>query len=98
MDPLLRWARESQPALIKVIREFVECESPTDSPVGVKGFMDLLVASVSDIAACRLGKDRALVCRFKLPGRAKKGQLMALGHADTVWPVGTLRNMPFRHA
>jgi glutamate carboxypeptidase len=98
MDPLLRWARENQPALIKVIREFVECESPTDSPVGVKGFMDLLAESVSDIAACRVSADRALVCKFKLPGRAKKSQLLAPGHADTVWPAGTLRNMPFRHA
>ncbi len=33
---------------------------------------------------------------MELPGRKKSGQVMALGHADTVWPVGTLRTMPFR--
>ena len=26
------------------------------------------------------------------------GQVMALGHADTVWPLGTLRGRPFREA
>ena len=32
MDPLLSWARKNQSALIRFIRELVECESPTDSP------------------------------------------------------------------
>ena len=39
-----------------------------------------------------------LVCELKLPGRRKTGQVLALGHADTVWPMGTLRAMPFRQA
>ena len=96
MDPFLKWSGSNQPALIKVIREFVECESPTDSPAAVKRFMDLLIESVSDIATCRPTEACALICKFKLPGRAKKGQLLALGHADTVWPLGTLVTMPFR--
>jgi glutamate carboxypeptidase len=33
-----------------------------------------------------------------LPGRRKNGQVLALGHSDTAWPVGTLRSMPFRQA
>jgi glutamate carboxypeptidase len=33
-----------------------------------------------------------------LPGRKKSGQVLALGHSDTVWPLGTLRSMPFRAA
>ena len=33
-----------------------------------------------------------------LPGRKKTGQILALGHSDTVWPMGTLRIMPFREA
>jgi len=98
MDPLLGWARKNQSAIVKTIREFVECESPTDSPVDVKWFMDLLVEAVSDIATCRLTSECALICKFKLPGRRKKGQLLALGHGDTVWPLGTLETMPFRRA
>jgi glutamate carboxypeptidase len=33
-----------------------------------------------------------------LPGRRKAGQILALGHSDTVWPMGTLHSMPFREA
>ena len=39
-----------------------------------------------------------LVCEFALPGKRKSGQILALGHSDTVWPMGTLRSMPFRQA
>ena len=27
-----------------------------------------------------------------------RGRFLALGHSDTVWPLGTLRAMPFRQA
>src|SRR5580698_3990283 len=96
MDRVLAWARKSQPKLIQLIREFVECESPSDSPGDVKRFMDLLADSAGDIAVSRRTPERALVCKFKLPGSKKPGQILALGHADTVWPMGTLKSMPFR--
>ena len=35
---------------------------------------------------------------FLLPGSKKQGQILALGHSDTVWPLGTLKTMPFRQA
>ena len=96
MDRVLAWARKNQPKLIPLIREFVECESPSDSPGDVKRFMDLLAESAADIAVSRRTPERALVCKFKLPGSKKPGQILALGHADTVWPMGTLKSMPFR--
>ena len=37
-----------------------------------------------------------LQCEFELPGRRKQGQILALGHSDTVYPMGTLAKMPFR--
>src|SRR5438128_4568904 len=33
---------------------------------------------------------------FAPRGTKKRGQILALGHSDTVWPMGTLRTMPFR--
>ncbi|MGA2712176.1 MAG: M20 family metallopeptidase [Bryobacteraceae bacterium] len=98
MDRVLSWARKNQPKLIQLIREFVECESPSDSPGDVKRFMDLLAEAASDVAVSRRTPEHALVCRFKLPGRRKAGRILALGHADTVWPMGTLKAMPFRRA
>ena len=42
--------------------------------------------------------DGSLHVEFGLPGRNKRGRLLALGHFDTVWPVGTLKTMPFRRS
>jgi glutamate carboxypeptidase len=102
MDPLVKWARGKQSAIFELIREFVECESPSDSPAAIHRFMVLLAGSVSDISVSRLNRDGAFVCQFRLPGprrnRSRKGRLLALGHADTVWPTGTIRTMPFRRA
>src|SRR5579863_7799401 len=98
MDPLLKWACEKQSAIFQLIREFVECESPSDSAADVRRFLDLLVESLADTGTCRRTSAGALICKFKLPGRKKQGQVLALGHADTVWPIGTLKQMPFRRA
>lgn len=100
MDALLAYLEQERPQLIRTIREMVECESPSDDAAAVDRFVDLFAAQVADIAdvqtfdAPPFGKN--LQCTFRLPGRADQGQVMALGHSDTVWPMGTLRSMPFR--
>ena len=93
----------SQKQVIATIREFVECESPSDDPASVNRFVDLFAETVKDIARVKTysgGKVRGkhIRCEFLLPGSKKSGQILALGHSDTVWPLGTLRTMPFRHA
>lgn len=92
-----------QKDVIALVRRFVECESPSDEPAAVNRFVDLLAESVKDIAHVKTfpgGKrhGRHMLCEFMLPGSRKSGQIMALGHSDTVWPLGTLRTMPFRQA
>ncbi|HEX4138140.1 MAG TPA: M20 family metallopeptidase [Bryobacteraceae bacterium] len=103
MDPFLSWSRRKQSAIIDLIRTFVECESPSDSPEAIDRFMTLLGDSVSDIASVQRSAAGAFVCHFRLPdkkkpGRQTTGRILALGHADTVWPLGTLSTMPFRSA
>src|SRR5258707_605211 len=92
-----------QKQVIATIREFVECESPSDDPASVNRFVDLLAETAKDIARIKTysgGKSRGkhVRCEFLLPGWKKTGQILALGHSDTVWPLGTLRTMPFRQA
>ena len=93
-----------QKQVIATIREFVECESPSDDPASVNRFVDLLAETVKDIARVKTYKGGAargkhFRCEFLLAGpRRKNGQILALGHSDTVWPLGTLRSMPFRRA
>jgi glutamate carboxypeptidase len=102
MDALLRFARQKQDEIIVLIRELVECESPSDDAASINRLVDVLAERTNEIARVRthaggrFGKH--LRCEFLLPGRGKSGQILALGHSDTVWPLGTLQSMPFRRA
>lgn len=102
MTPFLSYATEKKADIIALIRELVECESPTDSPEAVDRFVDLLIERTRDIASAKTVKSKSsgkhLRLEFKLPGRKKAGQILGLGHSDTVWPIGTLNTMPCRQA
>lgn len=101
MHPLLAFARSKQSELVALIRDLVECESPSDHPPSVNRFVELLAskldgAKVRTFPGGRFG--RHLRAEFTLPGarRRRDGWILALGHSDTVWPLGTLAQMPFR--
>jgi glutamate carboxypeptidase len=102
VDPILSYIQARQPEIIALIRRFVECESPSDKPDAVNRFVELISDTVAPFAKVKTtgggAYGRQLVCEMSLPGRKKKGQILALGHSDTVWPMGTLRAMPFREA
>jgi glutamate carboxypeptidase len=103
VDRILAHVQAQQGDIIALIRRMVECESPSDDARAVDLFVDLVTAEVAPFAAVetfpggRFG--RHLLCEFALPGPARKsGEILALGHSDTVWPTGTLARMPFREA
>lgn len=101
MDQLLSHVRSKQNELILFLRELVECESPSDDPAAVNRLMELFADRMTGVANTKLLKagsrfGKHLRCEFVLPGRKKTGQILAIGHGDTVWPMGTLRAMPFR--
>ncbi len=102
MHPLRRYATDKQEEIIKLLKAFVECESPSDSPEAVNRFVELLADRSRHIAQPKLIRNQSrghhLRLEFKLPGRKKSGQILGLGHSDTVWPLGTLKHMPFRRA
>ena len=98
MDQLLSYAKQKQKDMIALTRELVECESPSDSPEAIRRFVDLFAGKVADIADCKRVAGGHLQCTFRLPGKKKIGQVMALGHSDTVYPLGTLAKMPFRQS
>ncbi len=96
-DPILKWAQDHQREIISQLREFVECESPSGDDAGLRRFADLVASALAGQQA-RVQFNGNLVAEIKLPGRKKSGQVLALGHLDTVWPIGTLAQMPFRQA
>src|SRR5690242_10899158 len=102
VDSLLAYARSKRNEIIALVRRLVECESPSDSPREVARFVELLADTIAPLATVRIHRAGKfgpnLEAQFQLPGKKKSGQVLALGHSDTVWPVGTLRTMPFREA
>ncbi len=98
MHPYLRYTTEKQSQIIELIRRMAECESPSNSPLDVNRFVDLVVNETHDIAEVKTIPSEQygnhLRLQFKLPGRKKEGQILGLGHSDTVWPIGTLSSMP----
>jgi glutamate carboxypeptidase len=97
MDSLLAWTRGRLPEAIELIQTLVECESPSDAPAELARFNELLADSLSGEAECRKTGTH-LLCEFGKPRNTKRTQTLVLGHSDTVWPLGTLRSMPFRQA
>jgi glutamate carboxypeptidase len=100
MHAFMRYATDKQAEIVEWIKEMAECESPSDSPAAVNRFVDLVVEKTNEIAEAQMIRSerygKHLRLEFNLPGRKKKGQILGLGHSDTVWPVGTLNTMPVR--
>jgi glutamate carboxypeptidase len=98
----LSYAQQKHAEIVAFISELAACESPSDSPAAVNRLVDLLIERTADIATAqtfdaeRFGKTLRLA--FKLPGDSKEGQVLALGHSDTVWPLGTIKHMPVNQA
>ena len=100
-DPILTWTQSKQNEIIAFLGEMVECESPSDDPAAIGRFVELFRERIADIGKVRTVKAGSgygphLQCEFALPGRKKEGQILALGHSDTVYPLGTLAKMPFQ--
>jgi glutamate carboxypeptidase len=98
----LRYATQKQAEIAALVGRLVACESPSDTPEAVDRFTALLSREAEGLASAEFfpggefGKHLRL--EFALPGESKEGQILVLGHADTVWPLGTLAAMPFREA
>ncbi len=102
MDPVLSWAQSRRDALVAFIRRLVEMESPSDDKAAVDRLGAFLADWLTPAAAVRLHQAEKygnhLRVEFRLPGAKKSGQVLVLGHLDTVYPVGTIGRMPFRVA
>ena len=101
MDQILAWAGARQNGIVALIGQMVECESPSDSPDAINRFVELISDTLAGEAKIKTfsggaSYGRHLRAEFVLPGKKKSGQILALGHSDTVWPMGTLKTMPFR--
>jgi glutamate carboxypeptidase len=94
VDSLLVYAQSHLREVIALTRRLAECESPSDDPAALGRCADLISDTLAPFAAVKRRAGGHLTAEFHLPGRKKTGRILALGHYDTVWPLGTLAGMP----
>jgi glutamate carboxypeptidase len=95
-----RSAEKRRPEMLKMMAELVGLESPTEDRAGVNRCVALVEQWIKASGGkSQRSKQRSagdlLLGRFG-PARSTVKPLMLLGHLDTVWPLGTLKKMPFR--
>src|SRR5579864_579199 len=103
MQIFLRHLKTQQNDMVGLLERFVKFESPSHDKAAVDAF--------GRIVAEQWKQRGAKVQLFRQPKRGnqiraemwlgegrRRGQIMILGHLDTVYPAGTLARMPFRMA
>jgi glutamate carboxypeptidase len=100
VDAILSYLEAKRPEMVALCRELVECESPSYDAAAVARFVDLVAGKVSGTGRVRRHPGGRfgphLQCEFLLPWSRQEGQILVLGHSDTVHPLGSIRSMPFR--
>ncbi|MEV4093946.1 M20 family metallopeptidase [Streptosporangium saharense] len=91
----MRWAAHEDGAkMVDRLGELVSCESPPGSIPHLRACADL----VAGWGEAVLGRPARRVVRDGLPHllwAARDQRVLLLGHFDTVWPAGTIRQWPF---
>jgi glutamate carboxypeptidase len=94
-----KYLRDQKAAIESLIADLVLLESPSLDPTSQQPVFQILIARLGDLGMHTLmvkGKKTG-GCLYARPSYRSKGQpiQLLLGHCDTVWPKGTLHEMPF---
>ncbi len=95
---LQEWLLRHREEMIDFVSQLVEIESPTSHPETQHPILRLLGDAFQELGmkvAIRPGQSSGGVLQAHFPG-AEHGCQLLLGHCDTVWPLGTLQEMPLR--
>lgn len=101
MRDLLGDLRQRQQEMARLLGRFVRAESPSFDKAAVDRFGRLVAAEWRgrgarvEFVRQRERGDHVVAQLWRGPGRAE-GQILVLGHLDTVYELGILARMPFR--
>ncbi len=102
MDPLavLAWLRERTDSMVELLARLARAESPSVDPSAQRDAFAILASELRALgyrvrAVRGAGVGDHLYARPLQRARGRSYQLVA-GHLDTVWPVGTVEEMPVR--
>jgi glutamate carboxypeptidase len=97
----LEWLRSREAAMVQILGEFVRAESPSLEKAAVDRFGKMVAkewrqrgAKVKILPQGERGDH--IRAEWNPRGNRAKGQVLVLGHLDTVYEPGTLARMPFR--
>jgi glutamate carboxypeptidase len=98
---LEEWLRSRESAMTKLLGKFVRAESPSFDKSAVDRFGRIVAAEWKRRGAkVTLMRQRErgnhIRAEWNPSGNKAKGQILVLGHLDTVYGLGTLARMPFR--
>ncbi len=101
MMALFEWLRPREAAIARLLGQFVRAESPSFDKAAVNRFGKMVAAEWRRRGATvKLVRQRErgdhVRAEWNPPGTRAKGQILVLGHLDTVYEIGTLARMPFR--
>ena len=101
MRSLRRELRGREQKLVRLLGKFVRCESPSHQKAAVDRFGGIVAsewrrrgAKVRILRQAKRGNH--VRAELWLGEGRPKGQILVIGHLDTVYPLGTLAKMPFR--
>jgi glutamate carboxypeptidase len=95
---LLQFCQQHRADMLEVLKRMVEFESPSDNKEEVDHLGEYLAQQFESLGGkVTFFPQETCGAHLKIdfPGNGGKPVLL-LGHFDTVWPLGTLKTMPFR--
>jgi glutamate carboxypeptidase len=100
---LVEYFAARQNETVALLRQLVELESPSESKPALDRLSQFIAAQLRDLGATvkvvpQSDAGDHLVAAFDSGGgpAVLSGPIVTLCHIDTVWPLGTLDNMPWR--
>jgi glutamate carboxypeptidase len=101
MKLLLEWLRPRETAMARLLGQFARAESPSLDKAAVDRFGGMVAAEWRRRGArVTLLRQRQrgdhVRAEWNPSGQRARGQILVLGHLDTVYGLGTLARMPFR--
>jgi glutamate carboxypeptidase len=98
-SPLLRSLTTQLPEMVSTLRRYVEQESPSNSPDSVASLVALVASDFAPLSP-RIRRHKLSghgpALQIDFPGPRRSQRILLLGHTDTVYPLGTLKSMPWR--
>src|ERR1700730_1961665 len=101
MDPqaLLRSVAAKSEWMHSNLRDLVRQESPSEDRWAVNAanaMVELVARDLGGRIKRNKQKDFGDVLELRFDPRSSRKPVLLLGHLDTVWPLGTLKTMPWR--